>query len=78
MAFGGEPFARLAAARHDVVRARLGARRAAVDDALQALTFGSRIALKWALGRPAQRERAQLRALGDVRRGDVRRGGARG
>ena len=39
VAFGGEPFARLAAARHDVVRARLGARRAAVDDALQALTF---------------------------------------
>ena len=78
VAFGGEPFARLAAARHDVVRARLGARRATVDDALQALTFGSRIALKWALGRPARRERAQLRALGDVRRGDVRRGGARG
>jgi N-acetylglucosaminyl-diphospho-decaprenol L-rhamnosyltransferase len=82
VAFGGEPFERLAAARHDVVRARLGGRRAAIDDALQALTFGARIAVKSALGRPTQRERAQLRALRNVRRGgalrDVRRGGARG
>ncbi len=68
VAFGGEPFARLAAARHDVVRARLGTRRAAIDDALQALTFGTRIALKSALGRSARRERSQLRALRDVRR----------
>jgi N-acetylglucosaminyl-diphospho-decaprenol L-rhamnosyltransferase len=72
VAFGGEPFERLAAARHDVVRARLGGRRAAVDDALQALTFLSRIALRSALRRPAQRERSQLRALRDVRRGGAR------
>ena len=82
VAFGGEPFERLAAARHDVVRARLGGRRATIDDALQALTFLSRIALKSALGRPARRERAQLRALRDVRRGgglpEARRGSARG
>jgi glycosyltransferase involved in cell wall biosynthesis/GT2 family glycosyltransferase len=75
-AFGGEPFERLAAARHDVVRRRLGRRRARLDDALQALTFGSRIALKTALRRPAERERAQLRAVravhsgGSVRRDD--------
>jgi N-acetylglucosaminyl-diphospho-decaprenol L-rhamnosyltransferase len=67
-AFGGEPFARLAAARHDVVRRRLGARRAALDDALQGLTFASRIAVKTALMRPAGRERAQLRALRHGRR----------
>jgi N-acetylglucosaminyl-diphospho-decaprenol L-rhamnosyltransferase len=70
VAFGGEPFERLAAARHDVVRKRLGPRRAALDDALQALTFASRIALKTALRRPSRRERAQLRALRSTRRGD--------
>jgi GT2 family glycosyltransferase/glycosyltransferase involved in cell wall biosynthesis len=68
VAFGGEPFERLAAARHDVVHRRLGARRAALDDAVQALTFASRIAVKTALRRPARRERAQLRAVRSVRR----------
>jgi GT2 family glycosyltransferase len=68
VAFGGEPFARLAAARHVGVAQRLGPRRAALDDALQALTFASRIAVKMALRRPAERERAQLRALRSVRR----------
>jgi hypothetical protein len=63
VAFGGEPFERLAAARHDVVGRRLGRRRAALDDALQTLTFASRIALKTVLRRPTGRERAQLRAL---------------
>ena len=63
-------------ARQDVVRARLGARRAAVDDALQALTFGSRIALKWALGGPRDVSgRSCAAVLGDVgpRDGPVRR-----
>ena len=46
VAFGGEPFERLAEARHDAVGRRLGARRAALDDALQAITFGSRIGVK--------------------------------
>jgi N-acetylglucosaminyl-diphospho-decaprenol L-rhamnosyltransferase len=72
VAFGAEPFARLAAARHDVVRRRLGRRRAALDDALQALTFASRIAIKTALRRPVGRERAQLRALRCARRGSAR------
>jgi N-acetylglucosaminyl-diphospho-decaprenol L-rhamnosyltransferase len=72
VAFGGEPFARLAAARHEVVRRRLGPRRAALDDALQGLTFASRIAVKAALRRPASRERAQLRALRDARRSGAR------
>ncbi|HEX3689714.1 MAG TPA: glycosyltransferase [Solirubrobacteraceae bacterium] len=73
LAFGGEPFERLAAARHDVVRRRLGRRRAALDDALQALTFASRIAVKTALRRPAGRERAQLRAVRAARRSDAAR-----
>lgn len=63
VAFGGEPFQRLARARHEVVRRRLGRRRAAVDDALQALTFASRMVAKRTLGRPARRERSQLRAV---------------
>ncbi|MGZ4274731.1 MAG: hypothetical protein ACXVRP_13335, partial [Solirubrobacteraceae bacterium] len=69
VAFGGEPFHRLARARHDVVARRLGRRRAVLDDALQGLTFASRIALKPMLGRSAARERAQLRALVSARRG---------
>jgi hypothetical protein len=69
VAFGGEPFERLARARHDVVGQRLGRRRAVLDDALQALTFASRIAAKGLLRRPAERERAQLRAVLAVRRG---------
>jgi N-acetylglucosaminyl-diphospho-decaprenol L-rhamnosyltransferase len=66
-AFGGEPFELLAAARHDAIARRLGARRARVDDVLQALTFGSRIALRRALGGDASRERRQLRALRALR-----------
>ena len=62
-AFGGEPFEQLARARRDVVSRRLGTGRARLDDAAQALTFASRVALKAALGRPAGRERLQLRAL---------------
>ncbi|MGO9974334.1 MAG: glycosyltransferase [Solirubrobacteraceae bacterium] len=62
-AFGGEPFERLAAARHDVMSRRLGARCAHLDDALQALTFLTRIALKRAARRDVARERSQLRAV---------------
>ncbi|MFZ0039749.1 MAG: hypothetical protein WAK93_00455, partial [Solirubrobacteraceae bacterium] len=66
-AFGGEPYARLAQARHDVVRRRLGRERAAVDDRAQQLTFASRVMAKRALGRPATRERCQLAALKALR-----------
>ncbi len=68
-AFGEEPFERLARARHEVVARRLGRRRATLDDALQALTFASRVAVKPLVGRSAARERAQLRALRSARRG---------
>jgi N-acetylglucosaminyl-diphospho-decaprenol L-rhamnosyltransferase len=67
-AFGGEPFERLARQRHDVVARRLGARVASRDDALQALTFANRVALKRLLGRPADREREQLAAVRRARR----------
>jgi GT2 family glycosyltransferase len=62
-AFGGEPFELQARARHDVVLRRLGRRRAALDDAAQAVTFASRLTLKRALLRQAVREPRQLRAL---------------
>lgn len=71
-AFGGEPFERLARARREVVRERLGARAARQDDVAQALTFSSRIVAKRLLGRPAGRERDQLRALRHARRADGR------
>lgn len=70
-AFGGEPFHRLARARHDAVVRAGGRRRAAVDDLAQAATFASRIAVKHMLGRPDERERRQLRALLALRRADA-------
>lgn len=69
-AFGGEPYALLAARRRAVVARRLGSRRAALDDWIQIVTFADRIALRTALGRDATRERAQLAALRAVRRSD--------
>jgi N-acetylglucosaminyl-diphospho-decaprenol L-rhamnosyltransferase len=70
VAFGGEPFERQARARREVVARRLGKRRAALDDAGQALTFATRLLAKPALGRSAARERAQLQALRSARRSD--------
>jgi N-acetylglucosaminyl-diphospho-decaprenol L-rhamnosyltransferase len=67
--FGGEPFELLARARHEVLTRRLGTRRARLDDAAQALTFASRIAVKRTMGRSADRERRQLAALARVWRG---------
>jgi GT2 family glycosyltransferase len=67
-AFGGEPFDLLARARREAVTMRLGRRRATLDDAAQAVTFASRLVLKRALGRDAERERQQLGALGRARR----------
>lgn len=66
-AFGSEPFELQAHTRHDAVARSLGPRHAALDDRAQALTFASRIVLKRALGRPAERERSQLTALRSVR-----------
>jgi N-acetylglucosaminyl-diphospho-decaprenol L-rhamnosyltransferase len=68
-AFGGEPFALLARARHDAVSRRLGPRRAALDDRAQMVTFASRLLLKRMLGRPTTREHRQLEAVSALRRG---------
>jgi N-acetylglucosaminyl-diphospho-decaprenol L-rhamnosyltransferase len=60
---GGEPFELLARRRREAIAGTLGARALALDDAAQALTFATRIGARRALGRTAQRERAQLHAL---------------
>ncbi|HEX5924192.1 MAG TPA: hypothetical protein VFY45_10200, partial [Baekduia sp.] len=59
----------LAARRRAVVRANLGRRALALDDAAQALTFATHAAARTVLRRDAARERAQLRALRSARRG---------
>jgi N-acetylglucosaminyl-diphospho-decaprenol L-rhamnosyltransferase len=68
-AYGGEPHALLARRRREVVRANLGARALAWDDAAQALTFAARGAARRATGRGGAREWAQLQALRAARRG---------
>jgi GT2 family glycosyltransferase len=68
-AYGGEPHALLAQRRREVVRANLGRRAQALDDAAQALTFATRAVARAALRRDAGRERAQLAALRAARRG---------
>jgi len=67
-AYGGEPHTSIARSRRAVVARRLGPRALARDDATQALTFATRAAARRLLGRPAERERAQLAALVDARR----------
>ncbi len=67
-AFGGEPFERLARARHDAVARGRGAGWARLDDRAQALTFTTRIVLRRLLGRSAGRERRQLAAVRGLRR----------
>ena len=62
-AFGGEPFGMLATQRRAVVSERRGKLRARLDDALQALTFADRIAIKTLGRRDTTRERSQLRAV---------------
>ena len=71
-AYAGEPHAVLAARRREVVRARLGARAATLDDLAQGLTFASRILAKELVRRPSARERAQLAALRAARRRNSR------
>jgi GT2 family glycosyltransferase/glycosyltransferase involved in cell wall biosynthesis len=66
--FGGEAFSLLAQARHETVVRQLGPGRARIDHLAQTVTFISRIAVKTALGRSAQRERRQLAALRSLKR----------
>jgi GT2 family glycosyltransferase/glycosyltransferase involved in cell wall biosynthesis len=67
-AFEGEPFELLAQRRRTVIEERRGTGARRRDDALQGMTFASRIAAKTLLGRPALREKSQLRALLRARR----------
>lgn len=67
-AFGGEPAELLACRRRAVIGARRGARRARIDDLIQAVTFADRIMLKGVTGRDTTRERRQLAALRAARR----------
>ena len=60
--FGGEPLDVKAARRREVLRADLGRRALALDDAAQGLTFTTRAGARMLLGRDATRERAELRA----------------
>ena len=62
-AYGGEPFAVLARARHEAISMALGASAARQDDHRQAALFASRAMLKRALGRDHRRELAQLAAV---------------
>ena len=62
-AYDGEPHELLARRRREVVLADRGRAARALDDAAQALTFGSRAAARRAAGREAEREKAQLAAL---------------
>jgi GT2 family glycosyltransferase len=62
-AYAGEPHELLARRRHEVVAANRGTAAAALDDLAQALTFATRAAVRFALGRGTARERAQLAAL---------------
>ncbi len=55
--------------RREVVRANRGARALALDDLAQGLAFATRIAARTLRGGRGTRERAQLRALLDARRG---------
>jgi N-acetylglucosaminyl-diphospho-decaprenol L-rhamnosyltransferase len=61
--YDGDPHELLARRRHEVVAANCGTVAAVLDDLAQALTFATRAAARLALGRPADRERAQLAAL---------------
>jgi GT2 family glycosyltransferase len=60
--FGGENYELLAQQRREIVRRRLGPRRAIVDDVIELVTFADRALLRTVLGRSAKRETARFRA----------------
>jgi GT2 family glycosyltransferase len=61
-AFGGENYELLARQRREVVRRRLGRRRAMVDDVIELMTFADRALLRTLTGRSAKRETERFRA----------------
>ena len=70
-AYGGEPFHRIAAARHAAVALAGGERAARRDDLAQLALFAGRVAAKSALRRDCRRERRQLAAVWRLRRGSA-------
>jgi GT2 family glycosyltransferase len=68
-AYGGEPLPLLAQRRREVIGRNRGTRALLLDDTAQALTFATRATARTLLRRDAGRERAQLRALRQARRG---------
>jgi N-acetylglucosaminyl-diphospho-decaprenol L-rhamnosyltransferase len=68
-AYGGEPFDRVAAARHAAIAMAGGERAARRDDLAQLALFAGRVAAKSALRRDCRRERRQLAAVRRLRRG---------
>jgi GT2 family glycosyltransferase len=61
-AYGGENYELLAKQRREVVRRRLGRRRAILDDVIELTTFADRALLRWLIGRSPRRETEQFRA----------------
>jgi N-acetylglucosaminyl-diphospho-decaprenol L-rhamnosyltransferase len=61
-AFGGENYELLARQRRAVVRRRLGAGRAILDDVIELMTFADRALLRRLAGRSAKRETERFRA----------------
>jgi glycosyltransferase involved in cell wall biosynthesis/GT2 family glycosyltransferase len=61
-AFGGENYELLARQRREVVRRRLGGRRAMVDDVIELMTFADRALLRTLSGRSAKKETERFRA----------------
>jgi glycosyltransferase involved in cell wall biosynthesis/GT2 family glycosyltransferase len=61
-AFGGENYELLARQRREVVRRRMGGRRAMVDDVIELMTFADRALLRALSGRSAKKETERFRA----------------
>jgi N-acetylglucosaminyl-diphospho-decaprenol L-rhamnosyltransferase len=61
-AFGGENYELLARQRREVVRRRMGGRRAMVDDVIELMTFADRALLRALSGRSARKETERFRA----------------
>jgi glycosyltransferase involved in cell wall biosynthesis/GT2 family glycosyltransferase len=61
-AFGGENYELLAKQRRDVVRRKMGRRRAIVDDVIELMTFADRALLRTLSGRSARHETERFRA----------------
>jgi glycosyltransferase involved in cell wall biosynthesis/GT2 family glycosyltransferase len=60
--FGGENYELLASQRREIVRRRMGGRRATLDDVIELMTFADRALLRTLTGRSAKKETERFRA----------------